>query len=280
MGQSPGDSQSRRAHMFGEFSMIATWVPAVLTPATPEHVSRAYRTAVTNLIGAPSDMAVAVLHAHCALETGHTKGMWCNNPKNVKAGAKHAGEFCCIKLNEILVREGKRKTIWFDPVLGELLGKDGPARYPLEPNELPPGHPQTRMRAYKTLAGGVQNQLGWLMGPNWREALNYALAGRPFEYVTAIHAKGYFTADLEPYRRAVVQLTATYLPVAVSTGKGEATAPIQPDDDQLCQDIAACHRFELPPDLRARIRAMQTEHVDDAMARVREDAKRDVSEGS
>ena len=244
--------------------MIATWVPAVLTPATPAHVSRAYRTVLTRLVGAPSDLAVAVLHGHCALETGHMSSCYGNNMKNVKSGPKHKGKYQCLPiLNERLMRNGEMKTVWFTD-RAELEFKGGPV-VPGTEHPLPPGHPQSRFRAYDSLIGCLEDQLGWLMTERWRPAFQFALDGNPAAYVDAIADRGYFTAPRDAYKRAVVSLTQKYLPVAIATREAEALPPLDPDSDELCRDMAACMRSELPDWLAARIRVQQAEHVDFAL---------------
>ena len=238
--------------------MIANWQPPELTPARPEDVSRAYRTALQNMVGAPSDLTVAILHAHGALETGHFKSCWNNNAGNIKAGELYEGLYTCIKLNEVL---GGR-TVWFSPT-GELDGKDGPIKG--KEWDVPPGHPQTRMRAYLSLAGGIEDKIRFLFKAHWRPALEIAWDGDAAAYVEAIRSRGYFTAALEPYRRAVVQLTQKYLPVAEATRRVQPAPPLPPDSDETCRDIAACHRFELPADLAARVRIHQADHIDFAL---------------
>lgn len=252
--------------------MRATYVIPELTPATPEHVSRAYRTALTNLVGAPSDEAVAVLHAHGALETGHFKSCWNHNAGNIKASDRYDGFFTCITLNEVL----NGKLVWFAPE-GEFASKDGPVVGRAWP--VPDGHPQTRMRAYAVLADGVADKVRFLTGGRWERALRAALAGNPALYCDELKAQVYFTAALEPYRRAVVQLTAKYLPVARATAAMQPAPPLPPDDDALCRDMAACFRFELPPELAARVRIGQAEHVDFALDLVRADRDRDIQGG-
>jgi hypothetical protein len=261
--------------------MLATYVPPQLTPVSPENASRAIRAVLSHLMGTPSDRAVAVIHAHQALETWHYKSCWNWGVGNIKSGPKHTGLYTAIPLNERLMRNGKLVYVYFDPVKGELLSKGGAARYPDKPWTLPPAEPQCRMRAYKTLFDAETDKLEkFFQEERWRPAFERAIAGDPEGYVRAIYAKGYFTADPEPYVRSVVSLTATYLPVAIATGVAAPVPEPEPDSDDLCADIAACHRFELPPELAARIRIHQAEHIDDAMARVREDAKRDILEGS
>ena len=256
--------------------MIATWVPAALTPSTPEHVSRAYRTALTSLVGAPTDLAVAVLHAHGALETGHFKSCYNNNGGNIKAGAKYQGQYTCFPiLNEREMRDGKLVTIWYSATAELVGGKNGPPR-PGTEHPLPPGHPQSRFRAYSALAAGIEDKIRFLATGKWRAALQWALDGKPDAYVRAIRSLGYFTADLDPYVRAVVSLTAKYLPVAEATAASLPAPALEEDDLQTCEDMAACHRFELPDWLVARLTLLRAEHIDDAMDQVRRDRDRDI----
>lgn len=254
--------------------MRATYVPPVKTPATPEHVSRAYRTALTNLSGTPTDRAVAVLHAHGALETWHFKSMYCNAPGNIKAGAEYEGLFTCFPiLNEIIDGD----TRWFCPE-GELEGGPGtPVKGKVWP--VPDGHPQSRFRAFESLSGGIEDKIKFLLQPRWLAALHAALEGNPTLYTQALKNRGYMTAPLGPYQRSVEQLTAKYLPVAKATAAAIAVPAIEPDSDELCRDMAACLRFELPPELAARIKVLQAEHIDDALAAARADRDKEIMGG-
>lgn len=251
--------------------MKATWVPAELTPATPEHVSRGYRTAITNLVAVPSDMAVAILHGHGALETWHFKTIYCNAPGNIKSGSEYEGLFTCFPiLNEII--DGK--TVYFTAE-GELEGGPGTPvkgkRWPV-----PDGHPQSRFRAYTTLASGIEDKIRFLSTPNWRPALDQALKGNPDAYVRAIKARRYFTANVDKYSSAVVQLAQKYLPVAIATREQVAAPPLPPDSDELCRDMLDCFRLELPPELKARLRIHQAEHVDFALDVARADRDKEI----
>lgn len=252
--------------------MIATYLPPVLTPVSPEDAARAIRAALRKIVVNPLSEAVAVFHAHQALETWHYKSCWDFGVGNVKASSQYAGFFTCIKLNEVL----NGHTIWFAPE-GELAGKDGPLV--AKPMAVPDGHPQTRMRAYKSLeAAEVDKLTRFLTEPRWRAALECALRGDAAGYVRAIKAQGYFTAAEGPYERSVVSLYAKYLPTAIATANDAPMAPPEPDSDELCRDIAACHRFELPPELAARVRVQQAEHVDFALDVVHADRDAEIAE--
>lgn len=261
--------------------MLAKWIAPQKTHVTPEGASRAIRSALQKIAVDPSPKAVAVIHAHQALETWHYKSCWNWGVGNIKASSSYQGHYTAIVLNERLKRDGVLKYVWFDPRLGELISKGGAARYPDKHWSVPPAEPQCRMRAYESLEKAEDEKLGkFFQQDRWRPAFERALAGDPAGYVRAIYAKGYFTADPLPYERSVVSLTATYLPVADATATDAVTPEPQPDSDELCADIAACHRFELPPELLARIRVHQSEHIYDAMDAVRRDRDRDISEAN
>lgn len=253
--------------------MIATYVQPRLTPVTPEDASRAIRAALTEIAGPVSNMAVAIMHAQQALETGHFKSCWNYGVGNIKAGEKYSGLYTCIKLNEVI---GGR-TIWFSP-LGELDGKDGPVKGKTWP--VPEGHPQTRMRAYNDLIAAERGKMGFLAEKRWRPSLDRALAGDAAGYVEVVRVAGYFTAPLLPYQRSVVSLTAKYLPVAEATEAQQPAPPVDDDDLQLCEDMAECFRFELPDWLRVRLALLRAQHIDDTMDQVRRDRDRDIAEGS
>jgi hypothetical protein len=256
--------------------MIAKWVPAVRTPATPADVSRAYAAALSNYVGKHRPEAVAVLHAQGALETGRFAACWGHNAGNIKAGKQYAGQYCTIKLNEILVRNGKRVTVWFSP-LGELTSKNGTVVAGTESAD-PPGHAQTRMRSYDTLADGITDKIRFLTGTRWRPSLERALAGDPSGYVETVRAAGYFTADLAPYSRAVVSLFKQYLPLA--RAQAVEPEPLPPEEEeQMCLDMAACFRTELPEWLRmrvAQITALTAQQMLDESAEARRKAVQDA----
>lgn len=222
----------------------AVYVPPRRTPAPPLEVSLAYLDALTSLTGiVPGPQAVAVLHAHGALETGHFDHCWNGNAGNIKASEDYEGFFTCITLNEKLSRGGKKIYVWFAPE-GELT--DSPARGGVLTGQrftVPNGHPQTRMRAYPTLADGIADKIKFLLGPRWIGALDFAHAGDPEGYVEAIRDRGYFTADLEPYARAVSLLYRKFLPLA--QGSVEHPIGLHPHEEQAIEEcVGTCFRFD------------------------------------
>jgi hypothetical protein len=232
--------------------MIGQWVPAVRTPAAPFDVARAYGRVLTDILGKVQPITIAIVHAHGAFETGNFASCWCHGPGNIKASAKWTGLFTTIKLNELLERDGKKVYIWFDPVLGELISKNGPARYPDKPRTNPDGHEQCRMRAFLTLADGIRNKIEFLAKPHWRPVLEFAIKGDPAGYVHGLAERTYFTAREAPYARGVISLTKSLLPIATKAAMEPEPLPPE-EDEQLCRDMAECHRFELPEWLRKRV---------------------------
>ena len=223
--------------------MKAIYVPPRKTPLAPVEASRGYRAAVTALTGmVPSPQGVAVLHAHGALETGHFGSMFNFDAGNIKANAEYEGFFTSILLNEVLDRGNGPKTYWFAPE-GELTSKGGTI-VPGTESAVPPGHPQTRLRAYETAAKGLEDKIDFLMGTHWRSALDLALAGQAEAYARRLKRLGYYTAPEDPYARGVSLLYKKYLPVALETNEEPAPLPAH-EEEEAERCINTCFRFDI-----------------------------------
>lgn len=230
--------------------MKAQYVHPTRTPAKPDVVSNAYHDAIWELTELrPGPEAVAVLHAHGALETGHFDQCFNGNAGNIKATEGYSGFFTCIELNEILKVEGKRTAHWFAPE-GILMNEKGVSaprskggKVVGQPLPVPDGHPYTRMRAYPTLADGIKDKIKFLLGLRWIHCLDYAHAGDPAGYVESIRDMGYFTADLAPYSKAVSLLYRKFLPVAKETVSHPIS--LHPHEEQAIEEcVAACSRVD------------------------------------
>jgi hypothetical protein len=128
----------------------------------------------------PSSKLLACLVAQACLETGNGVHLHCYNLGNVKAARDWEGLACQYRCNEII--EGKVK--WFDPP-----------------------HPQTWFRAFLSAADGCAEFVGFLANRDrYRKAWDRAVAGDPSGFVLALGAAGYFTANVETYRRAVASI--------------------------------------------------------------------------
>jgi hypothetical protein len=122
----------------------------------------------------------------------------------VKASESYAGLYCTIELNEVL----NGQVVWFSP-RGRLDRKGG--KVVAEPFEDPPGHPQTRMRAYLTREDGALAYVAFVAGGRYASAWQHLLVGDAVGYVTELRAKGYFTAPLADYLKGVVALQREFL---------------------------------------------------------------------
>jgi hypothetical protein len=187
--------------------MLATYVDPKLTPMAFEEAEAAMRAALGGMLSTrPRDEVLSLALAKSALETGRWKAIWNDNWGNVKAGSTYGGMFTCITLNEVL----SGKVVWFAPE-GQLAGGRGSAvvgqRY-----DVPPGHPQTRMRAYANHYDGAYAYVDFVSGKQrYAASWQALLAGDPVGYVRELKKAGYFTADEEPYRKAVVSLHKEFL---------------------------------------------------------------------
>lgn len=222
--------------------MIATWVPDRLTPMTFEQAAEAMRAALRDkLSDDPPREVLALALAKSALETGRWRAIHCWNWGNQKAGEKYVGNYCCFELNEVL----NGKVVWFGP-RGRLDRKGGSVV--AEPFDDPPGHPQTRMRAYANRFDGAFSYVDFVAGGRYAAAWQRLLAGDAVGFVAALKKAGYMTADEAPYRNAVVSLQKEFL------GKLAGQSPDEFDQPD--------HEWEA---LRAQIVGRSWERVQDAV---------------
>lgn len=186
--------------------MLATWVPARLTPLTFEEASAALAAALRDqLDGKPVPReTLALACAKSALETGRWRSIWNSNFGNIKAGEQYAGNYCTIELNEVL----NGQIVWFSP-RGRLDRKGGAVV--AEPYSDPPGHPQTRMRAYANRFDGAFSYVNFVAGGRYAAAFARLLAGDAGGYVHALKVAGYFTADEAAYVKGVISLQREFL---------------------------------------------------------------------
>ena len=172
--------------------MIAIYVEPALTPLSFHDAAGVLRWALGDHNTTPSIEQLSLCLAKSALETGRWQKIWNFNFGNVKAGGSYVGMYTCIRLNEVL----KGKVVWFNP------DSDGFA--------VPPGHPQTRMRAFANAWDGA-DQYVRVMQERFRAAYDAMLTGNAAKYVGALKRTGYFTADEEPYLRGVQSLQREFM---------------------------------------------------------------------
>jgi hypothetical protein len=168
--------------------VIATYVEPAVTPLSWNDAATALRWALGN----PTPEQLSLCMAKSALETGRWQKIWNYNMGNVKAGGSYVGMYTCIRLNEVL----KGKVVWFGP------DSEGFA--------VPPGHPQTRMRAFANAWDGAQSYVD-VLKERFRPAYDAMMTGVAAKYVHTLKALNYFTADEEPYLRGVQSLQREFM---------------------------------------------------------------------
>jgi hypothetical protein len=210
--------------------MLARYVPPQKTPLTFEQAAFAMRLALLSVLGeGPTAPVLALALAKTALETGRWQSMWNGGWGNIKASDKYEGLYTCIVLNEVI--DGR--VVWFAPE-GRLTGN--PAKGGVHANDLadagrkvPPGHPQTRMRAFTSAADGALDYVRFVSGGRYAQAWELLLAGDAQGYVHALKAKGYFTADEATYARGVISLQREFIGKLAALPSPEA--PIPPPEE-------------------------------------------------
>lgn len=187
--------------------MQAVYVEPRKTPMTFAEAHHCMRWALKTHIGRdPSDEVLAWALAKTALETGKWSAIWNANWGNVKAGDTYQGMFTCIFLNECLLRRGKIETVWFAPE-GELTAHPSKGgKLIKDPLPVPPGHPQTRMRAFANNYDGVDTYVSFVASGRYKGAWKELLAGNGIGYIHALKVAGYFTAPEDVYTKSVMAI--------------------------------------------------------------------------
>lgn len=177
--------------------MRGAYVSPKRTPVAPEDMRAALAVQFASRGIAVSEHVLTTLVAMSAHETGRWAACWNNNLGNVKATPTWDGQYTCLT-NVWEILNGTKR--WFSP-RGETAGRNGP--FIGKAYDVPPGHPQTRFRAYDTLAEGIVGFVDKLTGM-YRASLDVLLAGGSSDaFVAALKRQRYFTGDLEGYQRSV-----------------------------------------------------------------------------
>lgn len=177
--------------------MRGAYVSPKRTPVAPEDMRAALAVQFASRGIAVSEHVLTTLVAMSAHETGRWASCWNNNLGNVKAGPTWDGSYTCLT-NVWEILNGVKR--WFSPQ-GETAGKNGPVIGAVY--EVPPGHPQTRFRAYATLAEGVVGFVDKMLGM-YRASLDVLLGGGATDaFLASLKRQRYFTGDLEAYQKSV-----------------------------------------------------------------------------
>lgn len=200
---------------------MTTWVESKATPLTFDEAASHLRNALRAEVGAPvSKEVLALALAKTALETGRWQKMFLFCWGNIKADiTTYPGMYQCYPCNEVL----GGKVVWFSP-RGRLSGKGG--HVVAEPYDDPPGHPQTRFRAYANATDGAYEYVAFQAKiKRYAVAWQCLLAGSVEGYVRALSAAGYFTAPVESYLKTTAALHSEFLRKLNGQPAEEVTVP-------------------------------------------------------
>lgn len=244
--------------------MLATFVPAAKTPLSFDEARDCMKVALARILQHdPEDRVLALALAKTALETGRWSAIWNANWGNVKASENYRGSFTCILLNEVLASG----VTWFAPE-GQLNRKGGEVIS--TPWDVPPGHPQTRMRAYSSPLEGAIEYVHFVADGRYTDAWKELLEGDAEGYVAALHRKGYFTADPAVYARGVSSLHREFLARLAKQPAPPPEESIERIGDAV-RDIIATQEWNLR-ELRVLAQAAATESTFDLLDEGRRDA--------
>jgi hypothetical protein len=187
---------------------VSTWVESRATPLEFDEAASHLRSALRAEVGAPVSVeTLALALAKTGLETGRWQKIFLWNWGNVKANAStYRGMHQTFACNEVI----GGKVVWFSP-RGRLDGKGG--KVVAEAHDDPPGHPQTRFRAYANATDGAYEYVSFQARelPRYRTAWNLLLGAHVEGYVRALSAANYFTAPVETYLKTVQSLYSEFL---------------------------------------------------------------------
>ena len=219
--------------------MLGVYVQAEKTPLTFEGAAAVMRNALARQLGGrPALPVLALALAKTAFETARWQSIWNNNWGNVKAGETYEGTYCCYACNEVLASGLK----WFIPE-GELDKKGGIVVGKVW--LVPPGHPQTRFRAYPDADEGARRYVEFVAGGRYRDAWAMLLLGDAKSYVHELKRKGYFTADEATYARGVMSLQNEFSNKLARLPADEVTVPNRDEVQPLiASDVDALLRAE------------------------------------
>jgi hypothetical protein len=163
------------------------FVEAKDTPLTEKqlawHLNQAWKKVFDNYC---SVKQLAILWAHVSLEVGRGKYIKNNNFGNIKKLKNQ--KYTSYRCNEVLLVDGKRKAIWFEPY-----------------------HPQTLFAAWDDATSGAAHYIEFLTKPRYAKALDALKKEDVSTYVLELKNGGYFTADLGFYSKVLIKLYNEFL---------------------------------------------------------------------
>lgn len=212
--------------------MTATLIDDQLTPLSIEQLAQALRDGSAKALGQPvAAECLAVLTAQACLETGNGQKLHCFNFGNVKNSKSWDGLFCRYKCDEIVTPDMAAYAARLGPCT-ILPWTNGKSRVVC----VPP-HPWTEFRAFASAVDGGAQYVAELF-QHFPRAWGLAYSGNAAGYVEALGAAGYFTGDLEPYRRAVVSIAAKTLSLCQKICAGDSGALTDDERNEITGLVA------------------------------------------
>lgn len=241
--------------------MKATYVAPTVAPLSLEDAAECMNYALAMVLNAtPPTEVLALSLAKTALETARWKAIWNNNWGNVKAGEQYVGQFTCITLNEVI----GNSVVWFS-AQGQLNRKGGEVIGKVW--DVPPGHPQTRMRSYPDARTGAVEYVQFVASGRYRDAWSELLEGDAVGYVHALKMKGYFTADEATYARGVLSLQKEF--IAKLNARPAPEMPVLEPED--VRGLIARQPFNV-----AEVQAIATAAAADSRLALQDEARREA----
>jgi len=186
---------------------MAQKLPDLITTVQPLEFYQALHYAWLNLFNAvPKKESIFCIMAQCFLETGRLKKMHCWNMGNIKSSLSDGRDYTFYVCNEYFKLDFAKKLVQENPNTAKITSirdeKDGTKTAIVW---FYPDHPYSRFRAYKTLNEGALDYLTLLYN-RYKKAWNAILLGNPALFSKELRKQGYYTADEEPYTRALTLL--------------------------------------------------------------------------
>lgn len=230
-----------------ETAMRAVWLPDKLTVLSPREAIDALRSAYETIEGVtPTPQCLCIHVAQSMGESGRFRSCHNYSFSNPKAGEQYEGFYqnyrCDEKIDGVwrrFVPQGELTGGWDSPIKGQVYS-------------VPEGHPQTRFRAFRNAGGGAIDHL-LLQKRRYPEAYAAAKLGDVRAHVEGLKARGFFTADFEPYLKMESGLYREFLPLCVDMTRDTIAPPPEDDHETLCAGMAC-----VAPDPE---RALHTEAV-------------------
>lgn len=196
--------------------MSPHFIPDHITKVSPKEIYDALERAWLTRFGTPAERrSLLTLLAQWDIETAAGASMHCWNVGNAKSREGDGRSWTFFRCWELI--NGKKR--WFDPP-----------------------HPQTRFRAFATLADGVTDYLA-MLHTRFCAAWPAVVAGDPTAFAHLLKMQGYYTADEAQYASALLSRFNGY--AKTLTVKTEAEPDLE--NPKAIQTVLIALGYDLGP---------------------------------